>query len=92
MEFEWDETKNQRNILERRIGFAHAVRIFLGPVFEQVSDTEDYGEVRIKALGQVDDVVLCVIYTLRGDKRRIISARKASRREREIYRTSQIGI
>lgn len=92
MEFEWDEHKNQWNIKERNISFIHAVCIFSGWVFEQQSNREDYGEVRIKAIGKVDDIVLCVVYTMRGKKRRIISVRKASRHERQIYDTSQAGI
>ncbi|MFT5365472.1 MAG: uncharacterized DUF497 family protein [Candidatus Latescibacterota bacterium] len=88
MEFEWDEDKNKWNIQERNISFVYAIRIFSGSVFEQESTRQDYGEIRIKAIGKVDDIVLCVVYTLRGEKRRIISVRKASRRERQIYHAS----
>ncbi|MCJ2083391.1 BrnT family toxin [Methylobacterium sp. J-090] len=44
-----------------------------------------YGERRFVTLGQYDGTVLCVIYTLRDDDIRIISAWKAGRHEREAY-------
>ena len=91
MEFEWDESKNQKNTRERGIGFVYAVRIFAGPIFQQKDTRKDYGEIRIKAIGKIDDTVLCVVFTMRGEKRRIISARKASRRERQEYDTNQAG-
>ena len=45
-----------------------------------------YGERRIQAIGRVGPDILFVIYTWRGEARRIISARLASRRERDAYR------
>mgnify|MGYP000923945905 CR=1 FL=1 len=66
-------------------GFDFAAQIFLGRVLTQVDDREDYGEVRIKAIGEVDGIVLVVIYTDRDDVRWIISARKANRKERALW-------
>jgi len=45
-------------------------------------DRRDYGEARVRAIGEVDGVVLHVVFTDRGDVRRIISARLADRKER----------
>ena len=45
----------------------------------------DYGEKRYIGIGIVDDLVLTVIYTLRGETCRIISARRAKRHERKTY-------
>lgn len=51
-----------------------------------MSDTRrDYGEQRIGVYGEVNGVVLFVVYTHRGDNRRIISARKAGTHEQEAY-------
>ncbi len=46
----------------------------------------DYGEPRIMAIGEIDEEVYIVVYTPRKAVRRIISARPASRRERDVYR------
>jgi len=77
--FEWDEAKSRRTLGERGFDFDYASRIFLGPTLEKRDDRRDYDEVRIQAIGQVGDDVLYVVYTDRGEARRIISARPASR-------------
>jgi uncharacterized protein len=87
-EFEWDEAKSLRNRLQRGFDFEYASRIFEGSTFERADLRRPYGEKRILAIGQVDAEVLTVIYTRRGDRRRIISARPANRRERDGYRTA----
>jgi uncharacterized protein len=86
MAFEWDATKNAANITKHGINFENAIRIFKGPVLESTDERRDYGEVRTVAFGIVDDRELVVVYTVRGEHRRIISARRAHRREREAYR------
>ena len=96
MAFEWDAGKNAANIAKYGIDFEDAARMFEGPVLERRDDREDYGETRIAAVGVVEGRELFVVYTVRGENRRIISARKANRHEREAYRkaledlTSQI--
>ena len=84
MEFEWDEEKNAGNIAKHAIDFVRAIRIFEGNVFE--SSTIRNHEERIKAIGLVDDLEICVVYVRRGTVRRIISARRAHRNERKTYR------
>ncbi|MDE1903207.1 MAG: BrnT family toxin [Alphaproteobacteria bacterium] len=86
MDFEWDRKKNARNIAERGIDFIWAAGIFLGPIIESVDARRDYGEVRWIAIGTADDIELVVVYTWRGTRRRIISARKAHDSERKRYR------
>ncbi len=96
MAFEWDAHKNAVNLAKHGIDFADAARMFEGPVLERLDDREDYGETRIAAVGVVEGRELFVVYTMRGETRRIISARKANRHECEAYRkaledlTSQI--
>ena len=85
MEFEWDLIKNWRNIEKHGIDFTDAVRIFKQPTLEVVDNRRDYGEKRISAMGMVEDVILYVVYTDRNGIRRIISARRANRRERRKY-------
>ena len=83
MEFEWDTIKNQRNIEKYGIDFIDAVRIFERPTLTVVDNRRDYGEKRIAATGTVEDVILYVVYTIRDSVLRIISARRANRRERK---------
>ena len=87
MEFEWDSAKSARNRRERGFGFETAARIFSGPVIEWCGIREPWGEVRIVAVGAAERHVLTVVYTLRGDARRIISSRKARRKERQLWRS-----
>jgi uncharacterized protein len=89
-EFEWDEDKHQKNIVSRGIGFDIASRIFEGETFEWQDDRFDSGEQRLCAIGQADDRVMVVVYTLRSEVRRIISARRASRMERKIWQDTRL--
>jgi hypothetical protein len=91
MELEWDEAKSRRNLLERGFDFAHAGTIFEGPVIEREDARKDYREVRLIATGMVDSECLTVVYTPRAGRARIISARRASRKERDAYRQAISG-
>jgi uncharacterized DUF497 family protein len=88
MEFEWDQAKSERNRRERGFNFERAALIFQGPVIEWCDIRKDWGEPRIVAIGVVEDDILAVIYTKRGEVRRIISARKARKKERELWHWS----
>jgi uncharacterized DUF497 family protein len=89
MDFEWDEAKNRRNLAKHSIGFEEAARVFAGRMFREVDDRRTYGETRFRGYGTVEGRVLCVVYTTRGNRVRIISAGRASRAERETYRQTQ---
>lgn len=85
MRFEWDPKKNADNIRLHGISFELAVRIFEGPTLESWDDRQSYGEDRYIAVGVVETRVMVVVYTERGEVIRPISARKATRQEREDY-------
>ena len=85
MAFEWDGRKSAVNLAKHGVDFADAARMFEAPVLERLDDREDYGETRIAAVGVVEGRELFVVYTMRGENRRIISARKANRHERHAY-------
>jgi uncharacterized protein len=85
--FEWDEAKSSRNLLERGFGFDYAATIFDGLTLERRDERRDYGEVRIQAIGEINNDILFVVYTDRRDSRHIISARRASRKERRLWRS-----
>ena len=84
-EFEWDDEKYQINIKKHGIRFETAAHVFLDKnaviYYDELhSDDED----RVKIIGMVEKV-LTVIYTERGEKNRIISARHATKNERTGY-------
>jgi uncharacterized DUF497 family protein len=86
MKFEWDENKNGHNILQHDIDFNDAELVFNYPIINRLDDRKDYGEFRYIALGQLNGIIVVIVYTLRKDVVRIISMRKANIREREIYK------
>ncbi|MGH7814001.1 MAG: BrnT family toxin [Candidatus Binataceae bacterium] len=86
MPFEWDTAKAAANFAKHGVSFIEAARIFEGPILEQEDNRRDYGERRIIAYGKCGRKILAVVYTMRSDNRRIITARRASRDEREDYR------
>lgn len=81
MEFEWDAAKSETTFHQRGFDFAFAAGIFGGPTVEAIDTRHDYGEIRVRAIGQSAGVTMVVIYTQRAHVRRIISARLANRRE-----------
>ena len=86
MEFEWDEVKNQANIRKHGVGFDTAKRIFDGPVVNWTDQRKDYSEDRSISIGRVENGVLIVVaHTDRAGRIRLISARPASRKERQTY-------
>ncbi len=85
MEFEWDERKRQSNLKKHGIDFVKACQIFAGYTVEFEDTRYDYGEERFIAVGETNGQVLTVVYTYRSDAIRLISARKATRYERNIY-------
>ncbi len=83
MLFEWDESKRQANLAKHHIDFQDAKRVFEGPVFERMESR--HGEDRMFAIGLMEDIEIVVVYVMRGKRRRIISARRAHRDERQDY-------
>ena len=86
MEYEWDDKKNQQNQIKHGVDFYDAVHIFRdNDRIEWLDDRKDYQERRYRTVGMVHGVLLTVIYTPKSRRYRLISARKASKHERETY-------
>ncbi|HVA23861.1 MAG TPA: BrnT family toxin [Chloroflexota bacterium] len=85
-EFEWDDNKSRATLAERGFGFEVAARIFAGVYLEREDLRQDYGERRFVVIGEFQGIVLTVAWTPRGNRRRIITAWRASNRERREYR------
>ncbi len=80
MRFTFDPAKNAKNIAERGLSFALAAELDLSPLI--VEDTRhDYGELRLRVLALLHTVVV----TPRKDELRVISFRKANRKEEKLY-------
>lgn len=86
MIFEWDEAKNQANIRKHGIDFNDAMELFQQPYLAHPDGREDYAEERWINLGRIRSLIGVVVSTERErDVVRIISARKATRREARHY-------
>jgi uncharacterized DUF497 family protein len=86
MNFEWDADKDRENQAKHGISFEEATHIFDSPVLTKIDDRAAYDEVREITMGMLSpDAVLVVVHTERGENTRLISARKANRRERQIF-------
>ena len=82
---EWDDAKNEKNFKKHKIYFEDAARIFLDDNrIDYLDENHSDDEERWKVIGMVRNV-LVVIYTERGEKLRLISARKAEKYEQEEY-------
>ena len=87
MIFEWDVAKSEENLKKHGLSFTQAE-----PAFEDFYAIEEFDdehstaeESRYKMLAMADMKILVVVYTVRGDNYRIISAREAENYERELY-------
>jgi uncharacterized DUF497 family protein len=90
MRFEWDEAKNQQNLLKHDVRFETAVLVFNDPDALTQRDESSEEEERWITLGSVTrDAVLFVVHTcfeqLGEEAVRIVSARTATPRERKTY-------
>jgi uncharacterized DUF497 family protein len=84
--YEWDEVKARANYRKHRVHFADAVSVFEDDVAITISDDDSDEEERFVTVGRDAFArLLVVIYTWRGANIRLISARKATRRETKRY-------
>lgn len=86
VDFEFDPLKAAANVRKHGVNFADAEQVLRDPMAVTLEDPDAAGEQRFVTLG-MDSLgrVLVVVYTYRGERVRLISARKASRGESEQY-------
>jgi uncharacterized DUF497 family protein len=89
-EFEWDGVKARGNLAKHGVSFEAALLVF-DDLFaiERIDSVGEPVEIRYVITAMAKGVLLTVVYTERGDRIRIISARKATRHEQEEYYRSQ---
>lgn len=87
LEFEWDDDKADSNFRKHGVSFDEATTVFLDPLSITISDPlHSEEENRFILLGESCLArILVVVHAERGDNIRIISAREATRRERQKY-------
>lgn len=87
MEIEYDARKAESNLAKHGIGFEEAATALLDPRALAMEDTIAEGEARWILIGtSIEGRLLTVVYTLRHEERiRLISARKATRKEAKHY-------
>lgn len=63
MKFEWDEGKNQSNLIKHGFDFTDAYRIFNLPMVVELDERDNYGEDRFVAIGLLNGRVVVIVYT-----------------------------
>jgi len=93
LHFEWGDNKARLNLRSHGIGFDEAATVFVDPLARIFDDeTHSLEELREIVIGHSsEDRLLLVCFTERGDVIRIISARKATRKERNDYEENELG-
>ena len=88
MQIEFNPDKAQANLNKHGVSFDDAMLMFFDPDrLDEPDGRKDYGEERRIVIGEIDGRVFVVVYTLRGEVIRLISARKSNEREQRKYRT-----
>ncbi|HEX9882934.1 MAG TPA: BrnT family toxin [Desulfobaccales bacterium] len=86
LDFEWDDAKAAANFRKHGVTFAQAAYAFRDPfAVEWIDERAVHGEERIILLGMSGGQILSVVYTERGERIRIISARRATKHEKDNY-------
>lgn len=85
MEFTWSETKRISNIKDHGLDFLDAEHVFAGVTYTFEDDRFSYGEQRFVTLGLLAGIPVSVVHTENDHEIRIISFRKATPRESQIY-------
>ena len=85
MKIEFDLQKDKTNIEKHGVSLAHAQHIEWETLLATQDRRKDYGEIRMIGYAYIDIRLHCVVYTDKAESRRIISLRKANRREVRDY-------
>ena len=85
MRYTWSESKRRRNLRDHGLDFRDAAAVFAGVTYTFEDDRLAYPEQRYVTLGLLVGVPVSIVHTETADEIRIISFRKATRREIAIY-------
>lgn len=82
---EFDPAKRDKTLIERGLDFLRAGEVFDGVHITGPDSRTGYTEDRFITVGYLDKRLVVMVWTLRGDVRRVISMRKANDREKIFY-------
>ncbi len=85
MQIEFDPAKNEKNIRERGLSFERVTEFDFETAVFHVDDRRDYDETRIRALGFIEGRLYAIVFTEIPVGVRVISFRKANKREMRRY-------
>jgi uncharacterized DUF497 family protein len=85
MRYTWSESKRRRNLKDHGLDVTDAASVFAGVTYTFEDDRLTYPEQRFVTLGLLHGVPVSLVHTEDEDEIRIISFRKATRREITIY-------
>ena len=89
MRIEFDPTKDAVNVAVHGISLDRAETLLLGFTVQWVDRRRDYGEIRVIAVGEIGEREFCCVFARRGEVIRPISLRRASRKERNVYKEAK---
>lgn len=81
----WDGPKRRRNLKKHGFDFGDVEQVFEGVTYTYEDDRLAYGEQRFITLGLLREIVVSIVHTEENDHIHIISMRKATKREGQIY-------
>ena len=85
MKIEFDRAKREATFIHRGLDMVRAGEVFAGNTITVEDDRMEYGEKRFITVGLLEERMIVLVWTPRGEARRIISMRKANAREQKIY-------
>ena len=85
MYFEWDAEKADTNLLKHGVSFDMVRRFSWETAFTLPDRRQEYGEQRWVSIGLIGSRLFKIVYVVRGDRVRLISAHKANRRDQRKY-------
>ena len=85
MKITYDPAKRNWTLRKRGLDFEDAAEVFAGLTLTLLDERQDYGEDRYQTIGLLDDQVVMVVWTPRGQDRRVISMRRCNARERDFF-------
>ena len=86
MEFEWDGGNLLKSLAKHGINREQSEQVFLSRYVLEIDESHSSGEIRFKLVGKAGPgKILYIVFTTRANKIRIISARTADKRERDLY-------
>ena len=90
MVYDWDETKRKANLTKHGVDFAVAADLDWDSAFTLEDIRQDYAESRYVTIAPVNGRLHVMVWCWRGDMIRVISLRKANKRENDHYENQEL--